>query len=82
MANLGFTQQSGNAILQEGTADLVSFGRPFIANPDLVERFEHHLPLSESNIDLTTPAAKMAIMIIHGRCRTVALHGRRSKVLN
>jgi N-ethylmaleimide reductase len=51
MANLGFTQQSGNAILQEGTADLVSFGRPFIANPDLVERFEHHLPLAESNID-------------------------------
>jgi N-ethylmaleimide reductase len=51
MANLGFTQQSGNAILQEDTADLVSFGRPFIANPDLVERFEHHLLWSASNID-------------------------------
>ncbi|KAA8482934.1 N-ethylmaleimide reductase [Arcticibacter tournemirensis] len=51
MANMGFTQESGNAILNEGIADLVSFGAPFIANPDLVERFEHHLPLSESNRD-------------------------------
>lgn len=51
MANLGFTQESGNAILKENTADLVSFGAPFIANPDLVERFEHFLPLSESNRD-------------------------------
>lgn len=51
MVNLGFTQESGNAILKEGIADLVSFGAPFIANPDLVERFEHHLPLAESNRD-------------------------------
>ena len=51
MANLGFTQESGNAILKEGTADLVSFGAPFIANPDLVERFRYSLPLSESNRD-------------------------------
>ena len=51
MANLGFTQESGNAILNEGLADLVSFGAPFIANPDLVQRFKHHLPLSESNRD-------------------------------
>jgi N-ethylmaleimide reductase len=51
MANLGFTQESGNAILKDGTADLVSFGAPFIANPDLVERFQHHLPLAESNRD-------------------------------
>ena len=51
MANLGFTQESGNAILKEGTADLVSFGAPFIANPDLAERFKYNLPLSESNPD-------------------------------
>lgn len=51
MANLGFTQESGNAILKEGTADLVSFGAPFIANPDLAERFRDHIPLSESNPD-------------------------------
>lgn len=51
MANLGFRQESGNAILQEGNADLVSFGTPFIANPDLVERFKYNLPLSEGNRD-------------------------------
>lgn len=51
MANLGFTQESGNAILAAGLADLVSFGAPFIANPDLVARFEHHLPLAESDRD-------------------------------
>lgn len=51
MANLGFTQESGNAILKEGTADLVSFGAPFIANPDLVARFTYNLPLSEGNRD-------------------------------
>jgi NADH:flavin oxidoreductases, Old Yellow Enzyme family len=51
MANLGFTQESGNAILEAGLADLVSFGAPFIANPDLVTRFAHHLPLAESNRD-------------------------------
>jgi len=51
MANLGFTQQTGNAILKDGRADLVSFGQLFIANPDLVERFEYQLPLSESDLD-------------------------------
>ena len=49
MANLGFTLDTGNDILLEGTTDLVSFGAPFIANPDLVERFTYNLPLSESD---------------------------------
>lgn len=51
MANLGFTQESANTILKEGTADLVSFGAPFISNPDLVMRFKYNLPLSEINRD-------------------------------
>ncbi|GAA4312823.1 alkene reductase [Mucilaginibacter gynuensis] len=51
MANLGFTQQSGDTILKEGKADLVSFGQLFIANPDLVERFKFQLPLSENDPD-------------------------------
>lgn len=49
MANMGFTQESGNALLQEGIVDLISFGAPFIANPDLVARFRHHLPLATAN---------------------------------
>ncbi|WP_310723215.1 alkene reductase [Streptomyces sp. N2A] len=39
IANLGFDRDSGNAIIEEGTADAVSYARHFIANPDLVTRF-------------------------------------------
>ena len=35
-----------NAALAAGRADLVSFGRPFIANPDLSERFRRNAPLN------------------------------------
>ena len=34
----GYDRERAEADLQDGTADLVAFGRPFIANPDLVER--------------------------------------------
>lgn len=34
----------------EGAADAISFGRPFIANPDLVERFRRGAPLAEFNL--------------------------------
>ncbi|CAL9338561.1 N-ethylmaleimide reductase [Streptomyces sp. enrichment culture] len=51
IANLGFTQASGNEILERGLADAVSFGAPFIANPDLVERFTHGHPLATGDRD-------------------------------
>lgn len=34
-------------ILGRGWADLVAFGRPFVANPDLPHRLRHGLPLAE-----------------------------------
>ena len=37
--NSDLTAESGQALLDAGAADAVSFGRPWIANPDLVERF-------------------------------------------
>jgi len=40
MINNKFNQEKGNAVLQENLADLVAFGRLFIANPDLPKRFE------------------------------------------
>jgi N-ethylmaleimide reductase len=46
LANLGFGEASGNEILATGKADLVSFGTPFIANPDLVERFQQGIALA------------------------------------
>jgi N-ethylmaleimide reductase len=39
IANHGFTRETGNAIIDAGAADAVSFSRLFIANPDLVSRF-------------------------------------------
>ena len=37
----------GEAILRSGLADLVAFGRPFVANPDLPRRIAEGLPMSE-----------------------------------
>ncbi|WP_241968626.1 alkene reductase [Streptomyces sp. ICBB 8177] len=39
IANNGFDRGSGNAAIESGVADAVSFGRYFVANPDLVTRF-------------------------------------------
>jgi N-ethylmaleimide reductase len=42
----GFKRDTAQAIVEEGAADLVAFGRDFIANPDLPERLRHNLPLN------------------------------------
>ena len=39
MTNGGLNRDSAEAAVSSGSAELVSFGRPYIANPDLVERF-------------------------------------------
>ena len=36
-----------DAVIAEPLADFVTFGRPYIANPDLVERFATGAPLAE-----------------------------------
>jgi N-ethylmaleimide reductase len=33
-------------VLAEGAADLIAFGKPFISNPDLVERLKKGAPLN------------------------------------
>ncbi|HWM93301.1 MAG TPA: alkene reductase [Thermoanaerobaculia bacterium] len=47
MLNGGFNRETGEAVLTEGLADLVSFGALFLANPDLPERFAEGAPLNE-----------------------------------
>ncbi len=47
IVNNGYSAQGAEQVLQEGMADLVSFGRPFIANPDLAARFRDAVPLAE-----------------------------------
>jgi N-ethylmaleimide reductase len=47
MINNGFTFETANRVIEEGHADLVSFGKLFISNPDLVERFRQNAPLND-----------------------------------
>ncbi len=46
IANEGFTKESAEQALASGEADAVAFGRLFIANPDLPERFAKKAPLN------------------------------------
>jgi N-ethylmaleimide reductase len=39
IANVEMTQERGNRLIKTGLADSIAFGRPYIANPDLPERF-------------------------------------------
>jgi N-ethylmaleimide reductase len=41
-----FTKESAEKTLLDNEADLIAFGRDFIANPDLVERFKNEWPLA------------------------------------
>ncbi|HSM81380.1 MAG TPA: alkene reductase [Nodosilinea sp.] len=51
MVNWDYDQAAGNQAIARGDADLVSYGKLFIANPDLPERFLHNAPLNEPNPD-------------------------------
>ena len=46
MGNCGYTQETAEAAIKDGSADLIAFGRPVISNPDLVERFANGWPLN------------------------------------
>ncbi|MEM9002317.1 MAG: alkene reductase [Cyanobacteria bacterium P01_F01_bin.86] len=47
MVNWDYDQTKGNAAIASGNADLVSYGKLFIANPDLPQRFQLNAPLNE-----------------------------------
>jgi N-ethylmaleimide reductase len=42
----GLDQDTAEDWLRQGKADLIAFGRKFLANPDLPERFRRHAPLN------------------------------------
>ena len=46
IGNCGYTRETAEAQIAGGRADLISFGRPYISNPDLVERFARGWPLN------------------------------------
>ena len=49
LANNGYNLEFATAALNDGKADLFAFGRPFISNPDLVERLKTGAPLAQLN---------------------------------
>ena len=49
IANLAYDKARGNAAIASGHADAVAYGVPFIANPDLVERFSTNAALNEAD---------------------------------
>lgn len=49
IANEGFTSETAEQVIQAGEADAVAFGKLFIANPDLPQRFAQKAPLNKPN---------------------------------
>ena len=49
MANNGYSREMAESTVQDGKAELIAFGVPFISNPDLVERFKHGYPLNQAD---------------------------------
>lgn len=49
MANNGYDQNSADESISNGNSDLIAFGTPFLANPDLVHRYKNGLPLNEAD---------------------------------
>lgn len=51
MISTGFNQEKGNDVIEEGHADLVSFAKLYISNPDLVGRFRENVETSDWDED-------------------------------
>ncbi|QCO55919.1 alkene reductase [Pseudorhodobacter turbinis] len=51
IANGGYDAESAAKAIDEGAADAVAFGRPYIANPDLPERFRRGAALNKPDQD-------------------------------
>ncbi|WP_437732789.1 alkene reductase [Sorangium sp. So ce1335] len=50
IANGGYTLEAAEQALRAGEVDLVSFGAPFLANPDLPERLSRRAPLNPPDV--------------------------------
>ena len=48
IANNGYTRDMALEARRQNSVDLVCFGRPFMANPDLVNRLQHNAPLAKA----------------------------------
>ena len=50
VGNCGYDADTAAQAVRSGHADAIAFGRPFIGNPDLVERIRYDLPLADSDM--------------------------------
>jgi 2,4-dienoyl-CoA reductase-like NADH-dependent reductase (Old Yellow Enzyme family) len=48
LCNVGLTRDVAEGMIRSGACDAAAFGRLYISNPDLPERFAHSWPLAES----------------------------------
>jgi 2,4-dienoyl-CoA reductase-like NADH-dependent reductase (Old Yellow Enzyme family) len=64
IANEKFTKESAQAALDRGDADAVAWGQLFIANPDLVKRFE-------SDAALNAPSPRRSMLAVRKGTRTI-----------
>jgi N-ethylmaleimide reductase len=44
-----YNGENGSQAINAGVADMIGFGRPFVSNPDLVNRIKHNYPLASHN---------------------------------
>ncbi|SEI37260.1 N-ethylmaleimide reductase [Allopseudospirillum japonicum] len=49
VVNMGYTPEEAQQVIQEGLADAVAFGVPFLANPDLPRRIREGAPLNQAD---------------------------------
>lgn len=49
VTNMGYSADEADAAIKAGQVDAVAFGVPFLANPDLPERFRRRAPLNDPN---------------------------------
>jgi len=46
IGNCGYSKEAAEERIAEGNADIIAIGRPYITNPDLVERYKNNWPLN------------------------------------
>jgi len=71
MGNCGYTQEIAEEAIASGEADLIAFGRPYLSNPDLVERFANGWelnPPADLEVWSAPTAAGYTDFPFHERC--------------
>ena len=66
IVNEDYDRDTAELSIERGTADLVSFGIPFLANPDLPKRFERSAPSQQARSFYSLYSGITAVQISRG----------------